>query len=598
MPRKPFSTELRITRRETDRQVERDCLQAGLTPLQARIVAGRVGRLDAPVAGILSPRLANLHDPSLLADCTRAARRLARAISGNERIGILTDYDVDGITSHALVHRALREFFGVPTGRISHHIGHRLQDGYGVSGALAARILAASERPDLIITADCGSSDQPRLELLRQAGIDVIVTDHHEIPAEGVPAAAFAVVNPTRADCGFPDRTIAGCMVSWLLMCETRRCLLASGCLPENAPNLAALLDFVALGTVADAVSLFGAGNRAVVLNGLQRMNRLQRPCWRALTRLLGKQRFEVQDLGFQIGPRINARGRMADPLAALRFLLADDDQEAERQLAQLDSDNQDRRQAEREMLARAREIARAQIAAGARILVVFDEEFHAGVQGIVASRLVDSCGCPAVVLSPGIDDRISGSARSVPGLDIRAVLQSVADRAPDLMHKFGGHAGAAGLSLSRESLEALGTLLNERVAAEVSPRQLGPVLYTDGELDEQALSVATVAALDALAPFGREFETPLFEGQFEVAGARRIGGDGTHMSLTLRGELGPIRAVWFRAVENAQAPLPVAGGEQLRIAYRLQRDDYRGGDQVQLVVEGAVVPLPESARA
>ncbi len=591
MPRQPIATDLRIVRRQIDSQVERECLQSGLTPLQARIVAARIGRLDAPPERILQPRLADLHDPALLADCERASARLARAVKRGERIGILTDYDVDGITSHALIHLALTEYFKVTPERVSHHIGHRLQDGYGVSAPLAERILAAAEPPDVIVTADCGSSDQQRLALLAEAGIDVIVTDHHEIPAEGIPEAAYAVVNPTRDDCAFPDRTIAGCMVSWLLMCESRRRLLESGWLEESAPNLAGLLDFVALGTVADAVSLFGAGNRAVVLRGLKTMNRLERPCWRALARLLGRQHFEVQDLGFQIGPRINARGRMADPLAALRFLLAADEHEADRQLLRLDQDNQDRRAAEQRMLVLAREAARDQIAAGARMLVVFDEQFHAGVQGIVASRLVDGFGFPAVVLSPGsAEGSISGSARSIPGLDIRAVLQSVAEQAPGLLQKFGGHTGAAGLTLGLDELDRLRELLNDRVAAEVSPSQLGPVLLTDGELGTEELAIETVAALDSLAPYGREFEAPLFEGRFEVLQARRIGSDGTHVSLSLGSKQGPLRAVWFRAVEHAAEQLPVARGDRLRFAYRLQRDDYRGGDSVQLIVAGAEV--------
>lgn len=599
MPRETIATRLRISARNIDQQVREACLAAGFSPLQARIVAGRVSRLDAPPERILRPRLADLEDPSQLADAQRASERLARAISANERIGILTDYDVDGITSHALVYLALTRNFGVGPERIQHHIGHRLQDGYGVSAPLVERILAGAEPPQLIITADCGSSDQPRLAQLAAAGVDVIVTDHHEIPAEGIPSAACAVLNPTRADCRFPDRTIAGCMVSWLLMCETRRRLVEDGVLDASAPKLGQLLDFVALGTVADAVSLFGAGNRAVVLSGLETMNRLARPCWRALAELLKRPHFDVQDLGFQIGPRINARGRMADPRAALKFLLADNDDEARRHLGQLDQDNQDRRDTERQMLLKAVTEARAQVASGARILVVYHDDFHAGVQGIVASRLVDRFGCPAVVLSPGREDgQVSGSARSVPGLDIRGALQTLADRAPELLQKFGGHVGAAGLSLARTALSRFAGLLDEIVAAELSAAELGPRLLTDGALGEADFSVNAVDQLAALAPYGREFDPPLFEGRFEVLGARRIGADGTHMALQLKGPVGHLRAVWFRATESDSQPLPLAAGEVHRLAYRLQRDDYRGGNSVQLVIEGAEVAVPEPLEA
>ncbi len=352
-----------IRPRSRDPEVESACLRAGLSPLQARVVAGRVGDLTASPEQIVRPRLADLHDPSLLADSRLASGRLAQAVQNSECVGILTDYDVDGITSHAIVFEALTRFFGLPAARVQHHIGHRLKDGYGVSAALTERILALPELPAVIVTADCGSSDQPQLERLAAAGIDIVVTDHHAIPEEGIPSSAYAVVNPSRADCGFPDRTVAGCMVSWMLMCEVRRRLIEAQHLPGDAPKLGSLLDLVALGTVADAVSLFGASNRAVVLRGLEQMNRLKRPCWRALGKLLGRaQGYTVQDLGFQIGPRINARGRMADPSAALRFVLAPDEAEAAEHLELLDSDNRDRRETESRMLGIARTLASEQL--------------------------------------------------------------------------------------------------------------------------------------------------------------------------------------------------------------------------------------------
>ncbi len=589
MPHKPISQRLRIVPRERDARVEARCRRAGFSALQSRIVAGRVGELDEAPERILRPRLAELHDPAMLADVGRAAQRLVQAITRGQRIGILTDYDVDGITSHAVVFEALTGFFGVPADLIQHHIGHRIKDGYGVSDALTTRILAAPQLPSVIITADCGSSDEPRLARLAEKGIDVIVTDHHEIPASGIPASAHAVVNPTRADCQFPDRTVAGCMVSWMLMCETRRQLLAGGQPGVEIPRLSGLLDFVALGTVADAVSLFGAGNRAVVQGGLRIMNRLQRPCWRALASLLDRgDGFTVQDLGFQIGPRINARGRMADPLAAMRFLLAPTDGEAREHLQQLDADNLDRRAVEAEMLAIAVEEARRQMTRGARALVVFDPTFHAGVQGIVASRLVERFGCPAVVLSPAREAGLAtGSARSIAGLDIRAALQNISDAHPQMLNKFGGHKGAAGLTLSRGHLDVLRRELDRQVANLVDARLLGPRLFTDGGLDNHQFNCATVGELEALGPYGREFELPLFEGRFRIQGLRRVGGDGTHLSLVLADGEQELRGIWFRAMDSDNAPLPVAEGEILRVAYRLERDTWRGGEAVQLQVAG-----------
>ncbi len=582
-----------IRPRPCDPRVEKACLRAGLTPLQARIVAGRVDDLTASPERIVRPRLADLHDPSLLADSGRASGRLAQAVQNQECIGILTDYDVDGITSHAIVFEALTRFFGLPVARVQHHIGHRLEDGYGVSAALTERILALPELPAVIITADCGSSDQPQLERLAAAGIDVVVTDHHALPEEGIPASAYAVVNPSRGDCGFPDRTVAGCMVSWMLMCELRRRLVEAQYLPGDSPRLGSLLDLVALGTVADAVSLFGATNRAVVLRGLAQMNRLHRPCWRALGNLLGRaQGYSVQDLGFQIGPRINARGRMADPSAALRFILAPDEAEVARHLELLDSDNRDRRETESRMLDIARTLARQQLADGRVILVVYDPSFHAGVQGIVASRLVDQFGRPAVVLSPGREaGQLSGSARSIAGLDIREALQDLAGADGDLLRKFGGHVGAAGLTLDLARLEDFRKLLDDLVRAKLAGQALGPVVLTDGSLEPVQLALQTVLELEQLAPYGREFDPPVFEGDFLLQGLRRVGSDGTHLAMDLRAGAQSVRAIWFRAVENAEARLPVEQGQRLRIAYRLERDEYRGGGAVQLLVRGAGQP-------
>lgn len=593
MPRPLIDTALRIVARGRDASVEQACLADGLSPLQARIVAARVSKLDAPPAEIINPRLASLHDPALLADSGRASERLAKAVAGGERIGILTDYDVDGITSHAIVFEVLTRYFRVSAANIEHHIGHRIEDGYGVSPALTDRVLAQRTKLDVIITADCGSSDQPQLQRMAAAGIDVIVTDHHEIPSTGIPQAAFAVINPTRSDCSFPDRTVAGCMVCWLLMCETRRRLIKGGHLPDDAPRLGELLDFVALGTVADAVSLFGAGNRAVVLRGLKQMNRLQRPCWRALAELLGRASgFSVQDLGFQIGPRINARGRMADPYAAMNFVLAGNDADARRHLAQLDADNMDRRATESAMLATALLVAQSQLSEGARVLVIYSPDFHAGVQGIVASRLVDRFGCPAVVLSPANEaGRLTGSARSAAGLNMRAALQGLEDSAPGLMYKFGGHAGAAGLSLDLDRLDEFRQLLDARVSAELSAEALGPVLLTDGSLRPRQFSHATIRELEALAPYGREFDPPMFEGQFSVHGLRRVGADGTHLALELGTDQQRLRAIWFRAMQDSEAPIPLSEGTIMRVAYRLERDDYRGGEAVQLYVAGVASP-------
>ncbi len=314
---------MEIKQRQIFLQVFRKAEELGLSNLACRIVAGRVHN-SAGLEKIIRPSLSYLHHPEGLKNCDRAADRLIRAISSDERIGIITDYDVDGITSHLVLLESL-VFFQVNPERIDHFIGHRLEDGYGISDNLTRRILENNELPGLIITADCGSSDEENISRLQQAGIDVIVTDHHAIPESGVPSSTYAVINPVQQDCSYPDKTISGCMVSWLLMCLVRNRLIESGRLSSDISKLTFLLDFVALSTVADAVSLASPANRALINSGLQMMNTLARPCWRAVKRLSGKkgELFSVDDLGFQIGPRINARSRMADPYGAFHFLSA-----------------------------------------------------------------------------------------------------------------------------------------------------------------------------------------------------------------------------------------------------------------------------------
>lgn len=239
-------------------------------------------------------------------------------------------------------------------------------------------------------------------------------------------------------------------------------------------------------------------------------------------------------------------------------------------------------------MLTSAIAMSAGQIDKGARVLVVYAPQYHAGVQGIVASRLVDRFGCPAVVLSPARQlGSLSGSARSVKGFDIRAALADLQASTPGLMRKFGGHAGAAGLSLDHSRLSEFQEKLSARVADELSADELGPILLTDGSLEPDAFACTTVSQLDALAPYGREFESPIFEGEFSTKRLRRVGSDGTHLAMELGTGGRQLRAIWFRAMADANAELPVAEGQTLRVAYRLGRDDYRGGEAVQLIVEG-----------
>ncbi|GAA3911288.1 single-stranded-DNA-specific exonuclease RecJ [Halomonas cibimaris] len=563
----------------------------GLTELQARLLAARLPGYSEPLTPLVTPSLRYLAHPEKLADGRRAAERIAQAVVDGEHIGILTDYDVDGITSHVVIRRTLVELFGVPEARLHSLIGHRIHDGYGISLPLVERTLGLKPKPTLVITADCGSSDEPRIASLAAEGIDVVVSDHHALPEEGPPASAYACVNPTRSDCAYPDATIAGCMVAWLVMSLARGVLIEWGAVPQATPKLSPWLSYVALGTVADCVSLGASpANRAVVIQGLKLINRMDAPCFRAMAERLGPDSvpFNAETLAFQMGPRINARSRLDDPYAALDFMLAESDAVAARKLAILEDDNQSRKAIEAEMAAEARTLAAPELAAEAKALVVFVEDGHPGVQGIVGSRLVQAYGRPALVLTraaaPGM---LTGSGRSIEGLHLRDALQRTLELAPEVLSRFGGHSGAAGITLHEARLVEFKAAFLRAVEEQLGDTPLYPRLWTDGALSPGQLDLATLDELEALGPFGREFDPPLFEGEFIVESLRPVGADGSHLMMELSAGPRVLKAIWFRALTPGELPA-FAMGDTLRCAYKLNRNRYRGRESLQLMVEHA----------
>ncbi len=590
---------LEIYPRPVDKAIYQQALAEGIHPLLAKILAGRLNKI-APdlISSLIEPSLKQLVAPDALAGLNTAVQRLKYAWQQGETFGLLTDYDVDGITSHVIIYRTLTELLGVPAARIQSLIGHRIEDGYGVSDSLVDRILAADTLPDVIITADCGSSDEQRIARLKAAGIDVIVTDHHSIPSAGLPTSAYAVINPTRTDCHYPDKTLAGVGVAWLLMSALRNGLIAEALIPKETPKLSFLLPFVALGTVADCVSLGGSAiNRALVRAGLQLMNASDDACWQAFRQLMGsrQQEFTASTLGFQLGPRINASSRMADPYDALRYLLATHVTTAAQHLALLDSDNQQRRRVEAEMVQAALEGAEQQVAAGMQSLVAYLEEGHSGVQGIVASRLVEKHGRPTVVLTPAANAKhLVASARSVLGVNIHTALQRIDELHPGLFVKFGGHQAAAGLTLWKERLIDFQQAFEKAILYQLGERKLAPYLLTDGELDPSLISLETVTLLEKLEPYGREFEAPLFEGVFQVASLKVVGADPVHLQLNLclPNQVHTLKAIWFRALPQAGAALPFQEGDQVRLVYRLEAQVFRGKTSLQLMVSYAELAI------
>lgn len=576
-------------KRKKDLLVEEEIIRKGFSPLMAHIISSRTNDASADFHLILRSGLKDIPHPSLLLNADKGAERIADAIVNKEAILSIGDYDCDGQTGNAVIIKALA-LFGVDPTLFKPVVGHRLKEGYGITQPLCDRILSMPVKPNLIITTDCGSSDEPRIAQLKAHGIDVVVTDHHEVPREGPPASAYCTINPVQPGCGYPDKLIAGCMVAWLTMCMVNIALAKRGVIEKQV--LTTLLDYVALGTVADAVSLLSITNRAVIQHGLVLINKKSKPCWSVAFQELNMsdQRMTAQDIAFKIAPRINARSRMDDPFIALQYLISENQITTREYFTVLDNDNTRRKEIEREMqtlcFAQVEEF-RKEFQHSA---VAAHDSFHAGVQGIVASRITETYGTPSVILSPASEEGVySGSVRTIEGIHIREVLQSIEDENPGTLLQFGGHKGAAGLKIKHEKIDIFRKLFNREILQRIGTEPLSPLLKTDGELASRGLlSLDTYMSMQMLQPFGNGFEEPVFHDEFTVQEAKFIGKDNpVHLSLQLIDSTGECyKAVWFSAIEKAGMPLPVKIGGEVTCGYMLMANTFRNETTLQLMVK------------
>ncbi|MES2212095.1 MAG: DHH family phosphoesterase [Pseudomonadota bacterium] len=576
----PVTLQVQIKRRPVDPARFAQALSAGFQEVFARIVAAREVPLDT-LSNAMKPRLQYLDSPESLADMDKAVTRLCAALIHGEVIALETDHDCDGQTSHAVLYQALTQYFGHPKDKVLSFIGHRLTEGYGLSQAVAERILATEPRPTVVITADNGSSDEPRIKILKEAGIDVIVTDHHEIPTAGIPKSAWAVINPTREDSQYPDPFVAGCMVAWLLMAATRRRLIADGKLPKDAPSLSGLLDYVAVGTVADCVSMAKSiNNRAVVRYGIQLMEQRQRPCWSVIFSDESK-RITTEDLGFTVGPLLNSDGRLSCAMKSVSFLLADGEDEAQDWLVFLGEQNQKRKTIQHELTEQVRNLALSQIQQGKNGLCVYLQAGHVGVQGICASRVKDAFGRPIVVFSdkqghPGL---ITGSARGIDGLHLKRIFDAIHQQSPTMMVSYGGHRAAAGVTIKKKDFVDFAHHFHECVSR--TEADFGPVLWTDGHIEPHMITTQFIHQLDEqLAPFGREFDVPCFEISGTLKSLQSIG-DGTHARLQLHTDHGTLTCVWFRARNKKEDCFPVQPEDRVVGVIELRVNRYLGRETV-----------------
>ena len=568
-------------------------MENGYSQLQARIIASRLRSLPTtPLGQHISPSLQQLDPPSLLPDIELAAGRIAGAIIRGEHLVLVSDHDADGATGHAVARATLLDVMGVPAERVHSYLSHRLLEGYGVSDALCDRMLAEMQdipRPAVVITIDQGSADQRRIARLKEEGFETVVTDHHAIPEEGVPADAFACVNPVRKDSRFPDKQVAGCHVIWLVMCATRKALINSGHLPPDAGKMAPYLDWVATGTAADCVGLaMSRNNRAVMRYGLWLMNTRPRPCWSALLEVARwkDKPMGAVDVAFTIASRINASGRVDDARLSLDLLLEQDHSQALGLAAQLEAANTERKSIQRELTKVGMEIAAEQDRDKVTGIVVFFENGHPGIHGVTASRLCEAFGRPVACFSPkrGSAELISGSFRSIRGVHIRDALVRANALAPGAIEHFGGHEGAAGATIKGFELERFTQAFRAAVAEQRDGGDMAPFVLTDGPLlapwpPEQ------LAELDELEPFGREFESPVFDGYFSIRNPKPMG-DGTHFRFEGINKHGhAFEFVWFSARTSPDDPPPLRARAQARIAFTVSANTYRGTTRTQHIV-------------
>ncbi|AWQ49498.1 MULTISPECIES: single-stranded-DNA-specific exonuclease RecJ [Serratia] len=555
-------------------------LPASLPPLLRRLYALRgvqgEQELERGVKGMLPwQQLDGIDD---------AVSLLQQALADGRRIMVVGDFDADGATSTALTVLALRSMGGAA---VDYLVPNRFEDGYGLSPEVVEQ--AAARGAELIVTVDNGISSHAGVDVAHAKGMQVLVTDHH-LPGETLPAAE-AIVNPNLRGCAFPSKSLAGVGVAFYLMLALRARLRDSGWFEQRAlamPNLAELLDLVALGTVADVVPL-DANNRILVYQGLNRIRAGKcRPGIRALLEVANRdaRQLAANDLGFALGPRLNAAGRLDDMSIGVALLLSDDIAQARMLANDLDALNQTRREIEQGMQVEALQLCDQLERTSTELpygLAMYHPEWHQGVVGILASRIKERFHRPVIAFAPAGDGILKGSGRSVPGLHMRDALERLDMLNPGLMMKFGGHAMAAGLSLEEARFDEFRQRFGELVGEWLDPAMLEGVIWSDGELAMQELSLTTAELLREGGPWGQAFPEPTFDGKFRILQQRLVGEKHLKLMVEPLGGGPLLDGIAF----NVDTTLwPDSSVREVELAYKLDVNEFRGNRNVQLLIQ------------
>lgn len=530
-------------------------------PIERQILYHRGLRDRKTVLGFLEGEYTDDVDPFLLAGMERAVERTGKSIDLGESITIYGDYDADGVSSAALLWTGLRELGG----NVQVYFPDRFTEGYGLNNAAIDKL--AAQGTSLIVTVDCGVRAYEQAERAKQLGVDLIITDHH-VPGDALPDA-FALINPKQPNDSYPFKLLAGVGVAYKFMHALR----ASRAVPEQGQDL----DLVAIGTIADIVPVIGE-NRVLVRRGLERLNQTDRTGVKKLVEVAGHRLGAVDStaIGFGLGPRINAAGRLKSARLAFELLVSGDDLEAKQLAEELDVINRERQKLTQEVVDRSFELIERREDEG-NIILAFDELFHEGVIGLGASKLVERFYKPTIVghLQDGL---ITASARSIPGFHITKALE----RAEDLMERFGGHAAAAGLRIRERHVGELRQRLEDTFLAQVDSIDLQPRLHIDGIASFEDLDDRMFRFHDKLAPFGAENHYPvLVSKSVRVLNWKTVGSGGRHLKMTLKKDGKPIDAIAFRMGDRTSEL-----GDVIDVAYRFERNEYLGYTTPQLNVQ------------
>ncbi len=546
-----LSTELGI-----DRVLAELLVQRGITTFEA-------------AREFFRPDLSRLHDPFLMKDMDKAVARLGKAVSEGEKILVYGDYDVDGTTAVALVY----SFLSSLTPNADFYIPDRYVDGYGLS--YRGLDWAKEHGFTLVITLDCGIKANAKVDYAREMGLDIIICDHH-LPESELPAAV-AVLDPKRSDCGYPFDDLSGCGVGFKLV----QAYAATYGIPFE--KILQYLDLLAVSIAADLVSVVDE-NRILAYFGLKQINESPRKGLLSIIRFSGLDRCKItiDDIVFKIGPRINAAGRMESGRRAVELLVCDDDEVANRIGKEINEYNNERKSIDREITEEAKEMVRASADfAKSSSTVVYNPEWHRGVVGIVASRLVEAFYKPTIVLTSSQNGLITGSARSVAGFDLYEAIESCSD----LLENFGGHIYAAGLTLKEENLKEFSRRFEEYVSAHISRETITPVVNIDSYLNFNQITPKFFRILKQFQPFGPGNTAPMFmtENVYDNGNGRRVGADAGHLKLELIQEDQPYRHISAIAFNRSEHFEHLAAGNPIDVCYSIVENYYRGNATIQL---------------